>query len=123
MTLCQLFLGCLKAIYTVLNESLLLNFLVHKYTFYGIFSPKKMSRRNLSENLLRPWSGSGRFQKPYPDPVKNRPDPQQWLRQCDNFILLLSLACAGGHLAVVEVLLQHGADPFHKLKVHKHYYF
>merc|ERR1719250_595733 len=28
----------------------------------------------------------------------------------------LSLACAGGHLAVVEVLLQQGADPFHKLK-------
>lgn len=29
----------------------------------------------------------------------------------------LSLACAGGHLAVVEVLLQQGADPFQKLKV------
>ena len=29
----------------------------------------------------------------------------------------LSLACAGGHQGVVEVLLQHGADPFHKLKV------
>ena len=28
----------------------------------------------------------------------------------------LSLACAGGHQGVVEVLLQHGADPFHKLK-------
>ncbi len=29
----------------------------------------------------------------------------------------LSLACAGGHQQVVEVLLQHNADPFHKLKV------
>jgi ankyrin repeat domain-containing protein 17 len=29
----------------------------------------------------------------------------------------LSLACAGGHQAVVELLLQHGADPYHKLKV------
>lgn len=28
----------------------------------------------------------------------------------------LSLACAGGHLAVVELLLSHSADPFHKLK-------
>ena len=30
---------------------------------------------------------------------------------------VLSLACAGGHLAVVELLLAHGADPYHKLKV------
>ena len=30
---------------------------------------------------------------------------------------VLSLACAGGHLAVVEQLLRHGADPTHKLKV------
>ena len=30
---------------------------------------------------------------------------------------MLSLACAGGHLAVVELLLAHGADPLHKLKV------
>jgi len=30
---------------------------------------------------------------------------------------VLSLACAGGHLAVVELLLAHGADPLHKLKV------
>ena len=29
---------------------------------------------------------------------------------------VLSLACAGGHLAVVELLLEHGADPMHKLK-------
>ena len=28
----------------------------------------------------------------------------------------LSLDCAGGHLNVVEVLLQQGADPYHKLK-------
>ena len=30
---------------------------------------------------------------------------------------VLSLACASGHLAVVELLLAHGADPAHKLKV------
>lgn len=29
----------------------------------------------------------------------------------------LSLACAGGHLPIVELLLAHGADPTHKLKV------
>jgi len=29
---------------------------------------------------------------------------------------VLSLACAGGHLSVVEKLLEHGADPLHKLK-------
>ncbi|EDO41693.1 predicted protein, partial [Nematostella vectensis] len=29
---------------------------------------------------------------------------------------VLSLACAGGHLAVVELLLAHGANPYHKLK-------
>ena len=28
----------------------------------------------------------------------------------------MSLACAGGHLAVVELLLLHGANPFHRLK-------
>lgn len=28
----------------------------------------------------------------------------------------LSLACAGGHLSVVELLLSHNADPNHKLK-------
>jgi len=32
---------------------------------------------------------------------------------------VLSLACAGGHLAVVELLLECGADPTHKLKVGK----
>lgn len=31
--------------------------------------------------------------------------------------LCCSLACAHVHLTVVEVLLQQGADPFHKLKV------
>lgn len=36
---------------------------------------------------------------------------------------VLSLACAGGHLAVVELLLQHGADYNHKLKVHSRLYF
>lgn len=29
----------------------------------------------------------------------------------------LSLACGGGYQLVVELLLQHGADPYHKLKV------
>ena len=32
----------------------------------------------------------------------------------------LSLACAGGHISIVELLLQHGADPYHKLKVTKY---
>jgi ankyrin repeat protein len=30
---------------------------------------------------------------------------------------VLSLACAGGHLAVVELLLKSGANASHKLKV------
>lgn len=30
---------------------------------------------------------------------------------------VVSLSCAGGHLAVVELLLAHGADPTHRLKV------
>lgn len=34
---------------------------------------------------------------------------------------VLSLACAGGHLAVVELLLAHGADPTHRLKVRAWY--
>ena len=34
---------------------------------------------------------------------------------------VLSLACAGGHLAVVELLLAQGADPAHKLKVNSHF--
>jgi len=29
----------------------------------------------------------------------------------------LSLACAGGHIAAVEMLLAVGANPYHKLKV------
>lgn len=33
---------------------------------------------------------------------------------------VLSLACAGGHLKVVELLLAHNADPSHKLKVSYH---
>ena len=33
----------------------------------------------------------------------------------------LSLACAGGHVAAVEVLLAAGADPYHKLKVSSNY--
>ncbi len=34
---------------------------------------------------------------------------------------VVSLACAGGHLAVVELLLAHGADPTHRLKVQPHW--
>jgi len=30
---------------------------------------------------------------------------------------VLSLACAGGHIGVVELLLKHGANPMQKLKV------
>jgi hypothetical protein len=39
---------------------------------------QKNSRRNLDETLFLSGtgSGSGRFQKSNPDPVKNRPDPQ-----------------------------------------------
>jgi hypothetical protein len=36
----------------------------------------KISRKKLAENLLRSGSGSGRFQKKDPYPVKNLPDPQ-----------------------------------------------
>lgn len=32
----------------------------------------------------------------------------------------LSLACAGGHITVVELLLAQSANPFHKLKVITH---
>jgi hypothetical protein len=61
---------------------MLLNFLVHEDTFYSIFSSKKISDKKLAENLLGSGSGSERFQKsdPDPDPVKNRPDPQHWLK-------------------------------------------
>jgi hypothetical protein len=40
-------------------------------------SAKKILRRKLSENLFRPGSGSGHYQKSDPDTVKYRPDPQQ----------------------------------------------
>lgn len=36
---------------------------------------------------------------------------------------VVSLACAGGHLAVVELLLAHGADPTHRLKVNLFVFF
>lgn len=32
---------------------------------------------------------------------------------------VLSLACAGGHIGVVELLLKHGANAMQKLKVHR----
>jgi hypothetical protein len=67
-----------------------------KLTFWSVnilfraFSAKKISRRNLTDNLFRLGSRSGRFRKSdldlvknrpdpvknFPDPVKNRPDPQ-----------------------------------------------
>jgi hypothetical protein len=37
---------------------------------------KKLFGGNFAENLFRP--GSGCFRKSDPNPVKNRPDPQQW---------------------------------------------
>jgi hypothetical protein len=37
---------------------------------------KKISGRNLAENLYRSGSRFGRIQKSGPEPVKNRPDPQ-----------------------------------------------
>jgi hypothetical protein len=37
---------------------------------------QKISRKKLDKNLCRSGSGSGRFRKSDPDPVKNRPDPQ-----------------------------------------------
>jgi hypothetical protein len=47
---------------------------------------KTKFRRNLAENLLR--SGSGRFRKSDPDPVKNRPDPQHWCSHMLNHTVL-----------------------------------
>jgi hypothetical protein len=46
--------------------------------FKAYFRKKKISRRNLDEILLRSGSisGSRRFQKLDPNPVKNHPDPQ-----------------------------------------------
>ncbi|TRY57576.1 hypothetical protein DNTS_023504 [Danionella cerebrum] len=38
------------------------------------------------------------------------------LATANNDHTVVSLACAGGHLAVVELLLAHGADPTHRLK-------
>jgi hypothetical protein len=67
------FLVCVKA--TMLFKYLfgsLIYFLEH------IFG-KKTSRINLAENLFRSWSGSGRFEKLDPDPVRYRPDPPHWL--------------------------------------------
>jgi hypothetical protein len=37
---------------------------------------KKNFRKKLAENLLGSGSGSGRFRKTHPDPVKNLLDPQ-----------------------------------------------
>jgi hypothetical protein len=65
---------------------MLFNCLVHEDTFMGIpvdFIKKKF-RKKLAENLLGPRSGSGtgsgRFRKSDPDPIKNRPDPQHWMK-------------------------------------------
>jgi hypothetical protein len=43
--------------------------------FRAYFHQKKFQKK-LAENLLGSGSGSGRFRKSGPDPVKNRPDPQ-----------------------------------------------
>jgi hypothetical protein len=40
---------------------------------------KKMCRKKSAENLLGSGSGSGRFRKSDPDPVKNRADTQHCL--------------------------------------------
>uniref|UniRef100_A0A3Q1FCP9 Ankyrin repeat and KH domain containing 1 n=1 Tax=Acanthochromis polyacanthus TaxID=80966 RepID=A0A3Q1FCP9_9TELE len=40
----------------------------------------------------------------------------QFLISKGGLLTMVSLACAGGHLAVVELLLAHGADPTHRLK-------
>jgi hypothetical protein len=48
-----------------------------KLLFRAYFHHKKISEQKLEKNLLE--SGSGRFRKSDPDPVKNRPDPQHWL--------------------------------------------
>jgi hypothetical protein len=48
----------------------------HKCTLEHI-SAKIISRRALAKNLFSSGSGSGSFQKSYPDPVKNRPIPQR----------------------------------------------
>jgi hypothetical protein len=45
---------------------------------------KKIVRKKFAENLFRSGSGSGRFLKSDPDPVKNRPDPQHW-PQCQQY--------------------------------------
>ena len=40
-------------------------------------------------------------------------------KTANNDHTVLSLACAGGHLPIVELLLARGADPTHILKVNK----
>jgi hypothetical protein len=45
----------------------------------------------LVENLFRSGSGTGRFQKSYPDPTKNRPDPQHCLKRLKIIILIFCL--------------------------------
>jgi hypothetical protein len=42
-----------------------------QHCFLEQISSKKISRRNLTKNLFRPGSGSGRFRNADPDPVKN----------------------------------------------------
>jgi hypothetical protein len=52
-----------------------LTFWFMKILFVAYFHQKILGKK-FANNLFR--SGSGRFQKSDPDPVKNRPDPQHW---------------------------------------------
>jgi hypothetical protein len=63
---------------------MLLNFSEH-------ISAKYISRRNLAYNLFRSGSGSRRFQKSDPDPVKKRPDPQHCLPERVIFLKFIFL--------------------------------
>jgi hypothetical protein len=51
---------------------MLFNFLVHEDSFFLHIFIKKNFRKKLAENLLGSGSGSGRFRKSDPDPVKKK---------------------------------------------------